>query len=171
MRPMTSSFVRIGRSRNGRIDSGISLATTYRTVKLLASIGLTVMFLGLILKHSVNYQSLWLPVLLGGVAFFAEQWWFLRIYDALRESAIFIIMLAVGVATTVASRAGFVGVCLVPRTPVVRASLWLLVATALALAVSVTFRGDRYLAAVYPIIFLAVLQRGLLYRLTRSTGT
>jgi hypothetical protein len=50
-------------------ELGIAMPTP--TIKpLLASIGLTVMFLGLILKHSVNYQSLWLPVTLGGVAFF-----------------------------------------------------------------------------------------------------
>jgi len=36
----------------------------------MASIGLTIMFIGLILKHSVNYGSLWLPVLIGGAAFF-----------------------------------------------------------------------------------------------------
>jgi hypothetical protein len=41
------------------------------TIKpLLASVGLTVMFVGLILKNNANYQSLWLPILLGGAAFF-----------------------------------------------------------------------------------------------------
>jgi predicted MFS family arabinose efflux permease len=111
-----------------------------------------------------------LYLLLGGLAFFAHQWWFLQLYDALRESAIFIIMLAVGIATTIGSRAGFVAACTVPRAPVVRASLWLLAATALALAVSISYRGDRYLAAVYPIIALAVLHRVLLHRLARQHG-
>ena len=111
-----------------------------------------------------------LYLLLGGLAFFAQQWWFLQLYDTLRESAIFIIMLAVGAATTVGSRAGFVAACSLPRAAVVRASLWLLGATALALAVSVACRGDRYLAAVYPIIALAVLHRFLLYRLARLHG-
>lgn len=111
-----------------------------------------------------------LYLLLGGLAFFTHQWWFLQLYDALRESAIFIIMLAVGVATTMGSRAGFVAACSLPRAPVVRASLWLLAATALALAVSISYRGDRYLAAVYPIIALAVLHRALLYRLARQHG-
>lgn len=111
-----------------------------------------------------------LYLLMGGFAFFAQQWWFLRIYDALRESAIFIIMLIVGVATTLGSRAGFVAARSVPRASVVRASLWLLAATALALVMSVCYRGDRYLAAVYPIIALAVLHRILLHRLAQQHG-
>ncbi|SKA06469.1 hypothetical protein [Novilysobacter spongiicola] len=111
-----------------------------------------------------------LYLLLGGLAFFSHQWWFLQLYDALRESAIFIIMLTVGVITTLGSRAGFVAAWSAPRAPVFRASLWLLAATALALVVSISYRGDRYLAAVYPIIALAVLHRVLLYRLARQHG-
>lgn len=110
-------------------------------------------------------------LLLGGLAFFAQQWWFLRLYDGLRESAIFIVMLAVGIATTLGSRAGFVAAGGVPRRAVVRASIWLLVATAVALAISVVHRGDRYLAAVFPFIALAVVQRMMLYRLGRRYTT
>lgn len=111
-----------------------------------------------------------LYLLLGGLAFFTHQWWFLRLYDSLRESAIFIIMLVVGIVTTVGSRSGFVAAWSMPRHAVIRASVWLLAATAVALAASVAYRGDRYLAAVYPIIGLAVLQRVLLYRLGRQHG-
>lgn len=73
-------------------------------------------------------------------------------------------------ATTAGSRAGFVGASSAPRGAVVRASIWLLVAAAAALAASVAFRGDRYLAAVFPIIGLAMLQRLLLHRLARAHG-
>ena len=111
-----------------------------------------------------------LYVLLGGLAFFTHQWWFLRLYDALRESAIFIIMLAVGLATAFGTRSGYVATSTPPRHAVLRASLWLLVATAVALGISVAYRGDRYLAAVYPIIGLAVLQRILVHRLGRQHG-
>ena len=111
-----------------------------------------------------------LYLLLGGLAFFAQQWWFLRLYDSLRESAIFIIMLAVGAATTLGSRAGFVAACAPPRRAVVRASVCLLFATGVALAISIAYRGDRYLAAVYPIIGLAILQRLLVHRLGRLHG-
>lgn len=61
-----------------------------------------------------------LYLLLGGLAFFAHQWWFLQLYDALRESAIFIIMLAVGIVTTVGSRSGFVAACSMPRHAFIR---------------------------------------------------
>jgi predicted MFS family arabinose efflux permease len=111
-----------------------------------------------------------LYLLLGGLAFFTQQWWFLQLYDSLRESAIFMLMLAVGIVTTFGSRAGFVATCSVPRPSVIRASAWLLAATAVALVISMEYRGDRYLAAVYPIIGLAVLQRVLLHRLARQHG-
>lgn len=106
-------------------------------------------------------------LLLGGLAFLTHQWWYLRLYDLLRESAIFILMLAVGVATTFASRAGYIGVADSPRRFVMRASVALLLATAVALVLSVIFRGDRYLAAVWPIVGLAVVQRFLAHRATR----
>lgn len=108
-------------------------------------------------------------LLLGGIAFITRQWWYLALYDALRESAIFIIMLAVGAITTLASRAGYIGVTDVPRRFVVRASVILWLATLAALALSIQFRGDRYLAAVWPIVGLAVLQRILVHRSSRAT--
>lgn len=110
-----------------------------------------------------------LYLLLGGLAFMAHQWWYLRLYDGLQESAIFIIMLGVGLVTTLATGAGFVAAPSAPRRQVVRASLWLLAATLLALAISFAFRGDRYLAAVYPIIGLAVAHRLLLHRVQQAT--
>lgn len=108
-------------------------------------------------------------VMLGGLAFLTQQWWFLHLYDALRESAIFITMLGVGIASTLFTASGYAAIASVPRQVVIHASLWLLAATALALAVSLLFRGDRTLAAVLPIICLAVVQRILVYQASRSS--
>jgi len=105
-----------------------------------------------------------LYLLLGGLAFLGHQWWYLALYDSLRESAIFIFMLIVGVTTTLIGSAGFVGVENSTRSFVLRGSLVLLAATAVALGLSIVFRGDRYLAAVWPIVGLAVLQRFLIHR-------
>ncbi|WP_228064379.1 hypothetical protein [Novilysobacter avium] len=103
-------------------------------------------------------------LMLGGLAFLLHQWWYLRLYDSLRESAIFIIMLCVGIAATLFTSPGFAAITHAPRHVVMRASISLLVATALALGISFAFRGDRILAAVVPIICLAVLQRVLVSR-------
>jgi hypothetical protein len=103
-------------------------------------------------------------LLLGGLAFFTSQWWFLRYYDSLRETAIFLLMMAVGILSMITTRAGYAGLSEAPRGEVLRASVILLGATVLALAVSIAFRGNRYLAAVLPIIALAVLQRTLTSR-------
>jgi hypothetical protein len=107
-------------------------------------------------------------LLLGGIAFMAHQWWFLQLYDVLRESAIFISMLVVGVVTTIGSPAGFIASQVAPRAAIIRASGLLLAATAVGLIMSVVFRGDRYLAAVFPIVALAILQRVLMHRLNRK---
>ncbi|WP_222566149.1 hypothetical protein [Novilysobacter antarcticus] len=105
-----------------------------------------------------------LYLLLGGLAFLTHQWWFLKLYNSLQEAAIFILMLAVGIVATLTSAAGYIGAQGSPR----RASLVLLFATALALMFALAFRGDRYLAAVYPIIGLGILQRVLLHRANKT---
>lgn len=110
-----------------------------------------------------------LYLLLGGLAFLTQQWWFLRLYDELQESAIFIMMLVVGIVATLATPAGYIGAQGAPVRQVKRTSYWLLLATALALALAVTFRGDRYLAAVYPIIGLAIIHRWLLHLTNMAT--
>jgi hypothetical protein len=108
-------------------------------------------------------------LLLGGLAFLTHQWWFLHYYDSLRESAIFIAMLVVGVFAMFATRAGYAAMPDAPRADVWRASAALLFATAVALGVSIAFRGNRYAAAVLPIAALAVLQQLLVRRAGRSS--
>jgi hypothetical protein len=51
-----------------------------------------------------------------------------------------------------------------PRSDALRASGALLAATAVALGVSILFRGNRYAAAVLPILALTVLQQVLVRR-------
>lgn len=103
-------------------------------------------------------------LLIGGAAALAKQWWLLEAYGALKESGIFLSMLGVGVVTTFATSAGFVAVADAPREPIRRASLWLLRATLLAFVMALAFQGNRTLAAVVPVIALAVLQRALASR-------
>ena len=69
------------------------------------------------------------------------------------------------------TKAGYAALSDAPRGTTTRASLWLLGATLLALGTSVLFRGDQTLAAVIPIIALAVLQRFLVYRAGRPSQT
>jgi hypothetical protein len=103
-------------------------------------------------------------LLLGGAAFLTRQWWFLRYYDALRETAIFIVMILTGLITMFATREGYAALPDAPRADAMRASLALLAATAAALGLSIVFRGNRYAAAVLPILALAVLQQVLVRR-------
>lgn len=109
--------------------------------------------------------NLWL--LAGGLAAFLRQWWWLKGYQWLGESSLFLSMLAVGLVTTVVSPAGFVATHGQPRK-VFWASLALLLGVAAALAVSVLWRGDIKFAAVLPVIALSWLNRFL--RATAARG-
>jgi hypothetical protein len=111
-----------------------------------------------------------LYLIFGGVAAMAEQWWFLRIYDSLRESAIFLFMLAVGMVATFASRAGFVAVSDGDASRIRWSSLVLVLATALCFFPATLFEGQRMWSAVFPIVILAVLQRFLAVWSRRPAG-
>jgi hypothetical protein len=98
-------------------------------------------------------------LILGGLAAFFQQWWYLKLYDSLRESAIILLMVIVGSLTTFVSSSGFIAVKGSDR----KFSIYLLVATISMLPFAIIFEGNRTYAAVLPIIFLAILQRYLSY--------
>ncbi len=108
--------------------------------------------------------NLWLVA--GGIAAFAEQWWWLEGYQRLGESGLFISMLLVGLATTAGSSVGFVG-AQGERRRVLVGSVVLLAAVLAALAASVRFRGTVQWAAVVPVIALSWVNR-LLKRSVRG---
>ncbi len=100
-----------------------------------------------------------LYLIFGGLAVFFQQWWYLELYNSLRESAIILLMVGIGLVTTFASPVGFIAV----KGSARKFSIYLLTATVLMVPFSIYFEGDRTYAVVFPIIFLAVLQRYLVY--------
>jgi hypothetical protein len=97
-------------------------------------------------------------LLAGGLAAFTEQWWWLKGYQHLGETSLFLSMLGVGIIATAFTPTGFVATD-GPRRKVVLASLAMLLAVGLAAMVSVQFRGDVKWAAVLPVIALSWLNR------------
>ncbi|MBP8102291.1 MAG: hypothetical protein KAY54_10455, partial [Burkholderiaceae bacterium] len=87
-----------------------------------------------------------------------EQWWWLKGYQHLGETSLFLSMLGVGIIATAFTPTGFVATD-GPRRKVVLASLAMLLAVGLAAMVSVQFRGDVKWAAVLPVIALSWLNR------------
>jgi hypothetical protein len=77
----------------------------------------------------------------GDWAAFTEQWWWLKGYQQLGETSLFLSMLGVGIIATAFTPTGFVATD-GPRRKVVLASLAMLLAVGLAAMVSVQFRGD-----------------------------
>lgn len=100
-----------------------------------------------------------LYLILGGLAVFYKQWWYLNLYDALRESAILIFMVCVGLISIFSSSAGFIAIKHSER----RLSWLLLIAVVAMLPFAVYFEGQRLYSAILPIIFLALIQRYLAF--------
>lgn len=106
-------------------------------------------------------------LIFGGLASFFQQWWYLELYSILQESAIFIVMIIVGVFTMLFSNNGFVGInkTLIQeakdRITVNKKSAYLFIAVVLSLIISLIFKGTVVISAVAPIVILALLQRYL----------
>ena len=106
-------------------------------------------------------------LILGGLASFFQQWWYLDFYNILQETAIFIVMICVGIITMMWSKNSFVGIDKTfvkevgERISINKKSSYLFVAVLISLIFSLIFKGDITLSAVTPIIFLALFQRFL----------
>jgi hypothetical protein len=108
-------------------------------------------------------------LILGGLAAFFQQWWYLAFYSMLQESAIFIVMIVVGMTTMLFSNNGFVGINKTRiketkhRININKKSAYLFIAVLISLAVSWLFKGDIALSVIAPIVVLALLQRYLVH--------
>lgn len=109
-------------------------------------------------------------LILGGVASLFQQWWYLAFYNILQETAIFIVMIFLGIITMTWSKNSFVGI---DKTSVKeveegisinKKSSYLFVAVLISLILSLIFKGDITLSAVTPITFLALFQRYLVHQ-------
>lgn len=101
-----------------------------------------------------------LYLMLGGVLMLIGAEKPLLLFRHLQENGLFLCLLAVGIITTLASPAGFVGAQEhAEPLKVRRASLIMLGLTALATLLSFTFKGNLNLSATAPLIALVVLNR------------
>lgn len=99
-------------------------------------------------------------LIVGGVAVLANQLAVLTMLNQLRESGIFLSLLAVGVVTTLRSDSGFIGETHgVASARIRQFSLYLLMLTCLATAASFYFRGHLLFSAVLPMMGLAIVNR------------
>ncbi|MBI5483506.1 MAG: hypothetical protein HY888_03465 [Deltaproteobacteria bacterium] len=111
--------------------------------------------------------NLWL--IIGGAAVFLQLWGVLKIYRELREAGVLAGMFEIGIVTTLFSPAGYVGSMNGEAALVRKYSYLLLFATMLALLFGLYFRGNTLLAAVIPIVILAVLNRLFNKKLAQQT--
>lgn len=98
----------------------------------------------------------------GGFSALTNQLRILQSLNDLRESGLFLCILAVGVITTFGSRAGFVGQeYSADRSRTKRDSLILLALAIVATIPSLLFRGHLLVSAVVPLTLLTIVNRWL----------
>jgi len=110
-------------------------------------------------------------LIFGGSIVLTRQMVLLDAFKQLKESGLFLCLLAVGIATTLGSKSGFVGAHASSRQRDVKVySLGLILLTCLAVAASFWFRGNMMLSAVIPFIVLSIATRIFKQRLSRAAG-
>ncbi|NQZ86547.1 MAG: hypothetical protein HRT54_03080 [Colwellia sp.] len=145
------------------------IAALVGVAQLLLIIKLKIIMSRLILSANIY-------LILGGLASFFQQWWYLEFYNILQETAIFIVMIFVGIITMTWSKNSFVGIDktyvkdVVERISINKKSSYLFVAVLLSLIFSLVFKGDIRLSVVTPIIFLALFQRYLVHQHNQQTS-
>lgn len=104
----------------------------------------------------------------GAALAWLHLWQAFGVFAHLQASAVLAAMFAVGLVTTFASRAGFVGRVGASPVAVRRASLLLLAIAAGCFALAYGFRGERWLGATLPIMTLALSMRVMSARVVRA---
>ncbi|AMW35894.1 hypothetical protein HEQ62_09635 [Haematospirillum jordaniae] len=108
-------------------------------------------------------------LIIGGFAVIANQFPFLEFLNNLKETGIFLCLLIVGIYTTFASKAGFVGAVKISmQRNISNYSIWLIILTCAAVAVSFWFRGQTIISSAVPLIVLSVATRLFKRRLQRG---
>lgn len=96
-------------------------------------------------------------ILGGGVMCFFHYWDGLAWYGRLREAAVMWLVVVVGLAATLFTRAGFVAVHSSNQQMIRRDSLILLVAACTGLAIAYAGRGNPFVAVVLPMMLISLL--------------
>lgn len=106
----------------------------------------------------------------GGVMSFFHYWEGLAWYGQLREAAVMWIVVVVGIAATLFTRAGFIAVRSTNTQMIRRDSLILMVAACMGLTVAYVGRGNPFVAVVLPMMLMSLLGHTLRSAYNDSRG-
>ena len=97
----------------------------------------------------------------GGFALIAQQWWLSRFYDQLQASGLLLWVIATGIATTVFSSNGFIGVESADAKLIKKYSYYLLLFSIIAFSLSLYSQGNRLFSELIPFIGIFLIQNVL----------
>ncbi len=104
----------------------------------------------------------------GGVSFLFQIYSVLGLYKNLMQSALFASLILVGVMTTLFSAYGFIGVKHSNKHMVRSRSIFLLIASSVALILSIIFRGNMLFAGILPFVGLLFINKLICLKLNRT---
>ena len=119
-------------------------------------------------KNTMNRIFLGMNLYLatGALAFLTGMWWVNNMYDTLQASGVLLWVIGVGIATTLASPAGFLGVTSPDKRKARTYSAYFLAASVCAFLVSFGFRGTMLFSEIIPFMGLFMIQAALKARLS-----
>ena len=137
-----------------RMDAGDPMAWQWPFMAGgVAGFGVLVLFLWKKEIFNRLFLGIHIYLILGGLGFAAEQWWFTQFYGALGPAGMLLAMLFTGGVATLVSPLGFTGLDLTAHDQR-RYSLGLLGATILAFGLSLGFKENLVLSQVIPFMGL-----------------
>ena len=90
----------------------------------------------------------------GAIAFITHQWWLNETYGHFQASGMIVWIIIIGVISTLLSPHGFVGADSSDRKRVRKLSIYLIMVSLCAFALSYAFRGNRLLSEIIPFVGL-----------------
>ncbi|MCG8529497.1 MAG: hypothetical protein MI749_02410 [Desulfovibrionales bacterium] len=109
-------------------------------------------------KISLNRIFLGINIYLccGGLTFATKQWWLTRVYEHFQASGMILWVIIIGLISTLVSPNGFVGVHSPDKKRIQTFSVYLILLSLGAFAVSYAFRGNALLSEMIPFVGLVV---------------
>ena len=105
----------------------------------------------------------------GGIAFLTHQWWLNRLYNDLQASGMLLWVTMTGIASLYLGSRGFIGVDSPDKKAVKKLSVYLLLFSVCAFAISYRFRGSSILSEAVPFAGLFILQSSFKARLAAKS--
>lgn len=108
-------------------------------------------------------------LVIGALAFIAKVEPVLMVYSNFQEATLFLAIFLVALISTATLKRGFIDMQQLPRSEVVRASLFLIAAVVASIFIAIHWSGNLWLAGVLPMILIVVARKKIRQRFSANS--